>query len=408
MRLQYTFPHVPELKNLSIIVENRGDITSASISGTHSPWWRFIIKQYFSFHNKAGTLAYRNGGNVYSMYLPPFPSLPHNRMLEAFLSSMLIKRIIPMAVTIGVTTTCQCNCAHCSTLGRSKSRPALSLEEIQRTVRECVELGITNITFTGGEPLIRDDLERCIASVSPDKAVTQVFTNALLLTPERAKSLAASGAYGVQISLDSHDSAEHDCLRGVDGSFTAVENGVRHALDAGLLVGISTYATKQSALRHDIIRLIALCSEWGVNEVTVFDAIEVGGLREQKDAMLERESRQLLLEDCRIANRIYKRKPRVISQSWTNCGKGFSRFIGCLAANWQFHVTAQGDFTPCDFTPLSFGNVRNESIKTLWDKLLSHPAYRKRTLRCRMQDPVFRKRYIDTIPDGAELPYPID
>jgi MoaA/NifB/PqqE/SkfB family radical SAM enzyme len=408
MRLEYTFPHVRELKNLSVIVENRGDIASVSVLGTHSLWWRFIIKQYFAFHNKAGTLAYRNGGNVYSMYLPPFPSLPHNRMLEAFLSTMLLKRIIPMAVTIGVTTACQCHCIHCSTLGRSKSRPTLSLDEIQRTVRECVELGITNITFTGGEPLLRDDLERCIASVSPDKAVTQVFTNALLLTPERAKSLAASGAYGVQISLDSPDPAEHDRLRGVDGAFTAVEKGVRNALDAGLLVGISTYATKQGALRHDIVRLMSLCSEWGVNEVSVFDAIEVGGLRGQKDAVLDRESRRLLLEDCRAANRIYQTKPRVIPQSWTNCGKGFSRFIGCLAANWQFHITAQGDFTPCDFTPLSFGNVRTESIKALWEKLLSHPAYRKRMSRCRMQDPAFRKRYIVTIPDGAELPYYID
>ncbi len=408
MRLEYTFPNVPQLKSLSVVVENKGDIVTASVSGTYSLWRRFIIKQYFDFHNKVGTLARRNGGNVYSMYLPPFPSLPHNRMFEAFLSSMLFKRIIPMAVTIGVTNTCQCNCHHCSTLGRAKSRPGLSLDEIHRTVQECIELGITNITFTGGEPLLRDDLEKCIASASPEKTVTQIFTNALLLTPERAKSLAASGAYGVQISLDSPDPAEHDRLRGTHGAFTAVEKGVRNGLDAGLLIGISTYATRENALRHDIIRLIGLCSEWGVNEVSVFDAIEVGGLKGQKDAVLDRRSRRFLLEDCQAANRKYQTNPRVIPQSWTNCGKGFSRFIGCLAANWQFHVTAQGDFTPCDFTPLSFGNVRTESIKALWEKLLSHPGYRKRTLCCRMQNPAFRRQYIDTIPDDAELPYYIE
>ncbi|MDD4985733.1 MAG: radical SAM protein [Dehalococcoidales bacterium] len=405
MRLCYTFPNVAELHKLSIVVKNTGDIVTASVSGTHSLWWRLIISQYFAFHNRVGNLAFRSGVNVYSMYLPPFPSLPHNRMLEAFLSSTLFKRIIPMAVTIGVTNTCQCHCLHCSALDRSKSRPVMSRDEIQRVLEECIDLGVTNITFTGGEPLLRNDLEQCIASVSPEKAVSQVFTNALLLTPERAKSLADSGAYGVQISLDSPDPTEHNRLRGRNDVFSAVEYGVQNALRSGLLVGISTYATKQSAMRHDITRLMALCSRWGVNEVSVFDGIEVGGLKNRKDVLLDRAARRVLLDDCKAANRKYGTKPRVVSQSWTNCGKGFSRLIGCLAANRQFHITAQGDFTPCDFTPLAFGNVRTEPVKALWEKLLSHPAYRKRTIRCRMQDADFRRRYIDTIPEEAELPY---
>ncbi|MDD5591274.1 MAG: radical SAM protein [Dehalococcoidales bacterium] len=405
MRLCYTFPNVAELHKLSVVVKNTGDIVTASVSGTRSLWWRFIIGRYFAFHNRVGNLAFRSGGNVYSMYLPPFPSLPHNRMLEAFLSSIFFKRIIPMAVTIGVTNTCQCHCHHCSALDRSKSRPMMSRDEIQRVLGECIDLGVTNITFTGGEPLLRNDLEQCIASVSPEKAVTQVFTNGLLLTPERAKSLADSGAYGVQISLDSPDPTEHNRFRGRNDAFSAVEYGVQNALRAGLLVGISTYATKQSAMRHDIIRMMALCSRWGVNEVSVFDGIEVGGLRNRKDVLLDQAARRVLLDDCKAANRKHGTKPRVVSQSWTNCGKGFSRLIGCLAANRQFHITAQGDFTPCDFTPLAFGNVRNEPVRTLWEKLLSHPAYRKRTISCRMQDADFRRRYIDTIPEEAELPY---
>ena len=83
MRLCYTFPNVAELHKLSVVVRNTGDIVTATVSGTRSLWWRFIIGQYFTFHNRVGNLAFRNGGNVYSMYLPPFPSLPHNRVLEA-------------------------------------------------------------------------------------------------------------------------------------------------------------------------------------------------------------------------------------------------------------------------------------------------------------------------------------
>ena len=407
MRLEYQFPNIPELKKLSIIVENKGDIIRTAISGTNSLWVRFLIKFYFGFHNKIGTLARLDGSNVYSMYLPPFPSLAHARMFEVFLSSVLFKRKIPMAVTIGVTTGCQYRCVHCSTKGRSKSRPDLSLKELRRTVQQCLDLGVTNITFTGGEPLLRDDLEQLISSVSPDQAISQVFTNSLALTPERAKSLKDAGIFGVQISLDSADPAEHDRLRGLNGAFRAVEEGVRNALNAGLLVGISTYATRQNALSHNIISIADLCSQWGVHEISIFDAIKTGGLSDQEDVTLDRISRKVLHKDSILVNKKYQKIPRVITQSWTNSGSGFSRFIGCLAANRQFHITAQGDFTPCDFTPLSFGNVRTKSVKGLWEKLISHPAYCQHQLSCRMQDLFFRKQYIDKIPENADLPYAI-
>ena len=407
MRLEYRFPNIPELKKLSIMVENEGDIIRTAISGTNSLWVRFLIKFYFGFHNKIGTLARLNGSNVYSMYLPPFPSLAHARLFEVFLSSALFKRKIPMAVTIGVTTGCQCHCVHCSAKGRSKSRPDLSLEELRRTVQQCIDLGVANITFTGGEPLLRDDLEQLISSVSPDQAISQVFTNGFALTPERAKSLKDAGTFGVQISLDSADPAEHDRLRGLDGAFRAVKEGVRNALDAGLLVGISTYATRKSALSHNLIPIADLCAQWGVHEISIFDAIKTGGLSNQEDVTLDRISRKVLHKDNLLLNKKYQKILRVVTQSWTNSGSGFSRFIGCLAANRQFHITAQGDFTPCDFTPLSFGNVRTESVKSLWKKLISHPDYCQHQLSCRMQDPFFRKQYIDKIPEDADLPYPI-
>jgi len=186
-----------------------------------------------------------------------------------------------------------------------------------------------------------------------------------------------------------------------------VEEGVRNALDAGLLVGISTYATRQNTLSHNLIQIADLCAQWGVHEISIFDAIKTGGLSNQEDVTLDRISRKVLLKDSLLVNKKYQKIPRVITQSWTNSGSGFSRFIGCLAANRQFHITAQGDFTPCDFTPLSFGNVRTESVKGLWEKLIRHPAYCQHQLSCRMQDLFFRKQYIDKIPENADLPYAI-
>ncbi len=407
MKLEYRFPNLPELKNLRILMNNDSGKIKASVRGTYSLKTWFLIKTRYALQNSIGFIETPHDGNVFSMYHPPCPSKTDARMAEAFLSSVLLKKLVPLAVTIGVTTECQCYCVHCSAKELSKTRPVLTIDELKEITRQCIDLGIVNITFTGGEPLLRADLEEVISSVPFDKAITLVFTNALGLTAKRVQSLKKAGLFGVHISLDSAEPSKHDHLRGIKGTFQSVQEGVKNALDAGLLVGISTYVTRDKALNHDILPIAEICAKWGIHQISVFDAIQTGGLMEQEDITLDRKARQVLLEDSRKINKKFKGKTRVVTQSWTNSGHGYSRFIGCLAANWQFHINAQGDFTPCDFTPLSFGNIREESVKDLWGKIIKHPAYNYRKQTCRMQDPDFRKKYIDTIPEGAEMPYPI-
>jgi MoaA/NifB/PqqE/SkfB family radical SAM enzyme len=82
--------------------------------------------------------------------------------------------------------------------------------------------------------------------------------------------------------------------------------------------------------------------------------------------------------------------------------------VGCYAGWFQFYGTACGDITPCDFTPLSFGNVREAPLADIWRKMTSHPAYSEHWDHCRMQDVDFRTCYIDRIPDTGPFPFPID
>jgi len=59
-------------------------------------------------------------------------------------------------------------------------------------------------------------------------------------------------------------------------------------------------------------------------------------------------------------------------------------------------------------SPLSFGNVRNKSLKDIWQKMIQHPAYNYRSTFCRMQHSGFRHFYIDPIPNNSTLPYDIE
>jgi MoaA/NifB/PqqE/SkfB family radical SAM enzyme len=404
----YTFENTPQLSALRVDVERNGAGIAYDVSGPDTDLYAPLIKLYYDWFNRVSPIMSHEGRNVYSLYLPPVPSGGDARLLEGIFRDKLFGLRTPRAVTIAVTHDCQCRCIHCSAEDYANSGEPLSGREIERIVSESLALGMTNITFTGGEPLLREDLEALVAFVPEEQAVSKIFTNGALLNEERAASLKAAGLQAVKLSLDSSDPFKHDRLRQRRGSFQEVEKGVRCALDAGLLVGLSTYATNESVGEGGLGHLASLAAEWNVHEVSVFDVIPTGRLLHEDQSLMREETKKALMEQAGVLNQEFGGRPRIVTQSWTNSPSGFASYFGCLAGTYQYHITPYGDFTPCDFTPISFGNVRAESLENLWQKLAAHPAYCEHRRKCRMQTPAFREKYIHPIPDKAPLPYPIE
>jgi MoaA/NifB/PqqE/SkfB family radical SAM enzyme len=393
--MRYEFPNLRLLKRLRLDVEGRDGRLVVRARGMFAPLFRWAFSRFFDVYNYIGPVGSANGSYVYTLYVPPIPSRMHARHTEDFVRRWLFGTRIPLAVTIGVTDQCQCRCAHCSAIDGRRSGPLLSQDELRRVIEQSVELGVTNVTFTGGEPLLRPDLDAIVAMVPSDKAVSLVFTNGIGLTAARARQLKDAGLWGVQISLDSPDPEEHDRLRGWAGCYEAVRDGAAAARDAGLFVGLSTYATNEFVRSGTLRRLADLGVSWGACELTVFDAIPTGRLRNQTALVLTPENRERLIREGLELRAAYRGRMHVVTQSWTNSRSGFARFIGCLAGHYQFHVTATGDVRPCDFTPLSIGSVRQSSVADLWTRLTSHPAYRGHRHECGMQCSSFREKYID-------------
>ena len=406
----YRFPDTPQLGDLSLDVRVSDGRIHYSAKGRG--WLRRLrplaaIAGYTVYLNRKKPIRTIGDQYVYSLHIPPVPGTAHARNLDGTLNERFFGVRRPMAATLALTDHCQCFCGHCSAAMRSTERPELTTSEWKRVIDECVRLGVQLVTFTGGEPLLRPDLEELVASVPSDLAVPTFFSNGLALTEQRLRSLKDAGLYAIQLSLDSPDPDAHDEMRGVHGVFEAVETAARMAVDAGVPVGISTYASNESVDERRLTKLAEVAAEWGVCEISVFDAIRTGRLLHAPRPLLDRSHRLRLLLESRGVNRRYSPRLRVITQTWTNLGLGITRSIGCLAAHFQVHVSARGEFMPCDFTPLSFGNVREESVSDLWAKLTSHPAYRRHAIKCRMQNSEFRAKYIEPIPEGAPLPYPV-
>lgn len=354
--------------------------------------------------NTLKVIAKKGQANIYNLYNPPQPSEAGMRALARKIREKIFSMVLPATANLAVTSACQCDCVHCSyDLFKTRERPSLTAEELKAVVDDALKLGSNLIIFTGGEPLLNPDIFDLVRYVDEDKAIVSVFTNGLLLTPENCARLADAGLYCLYVSIDSPKPETHNKLRAVNSLFERAMEGAAHARALGIYTGLSTYATGQSLASGELEELINLAHQQGFHEVTIFDCIPSGKYLKKTDMMLSRDERSRLRA---LAKKYHESdwEMGVVAQSVINSPEG----AGCFGAYSQFYVTAYGDVIPCDFNPISFGNVRETPLAQIWRKMVAHPDFCYRYASCRMQTPEYRTKYIDQLPDDVSLPVPVE
>jgi len=148
---------------------------------------------------------------------------------------------------ISVTDRCNFRCRYCMPIevfGADYSflprEEILRFGEIERITQHFVNLGVSKIRLTGGEPLLRRDLTDLVARLAEIDGVDDIAmtTNAALLA-KHAKSLKEAGLHRVTVSLDALDSAVFGQMNGVGASSEKVVAGIDAALSAGLGVKVN-------------------------------------------------------------------------------------------------------------------------------------------------------------------------
>jgi MoaA/NifB/PqqE/SkfB family radical SAM enzyme len=333
---------------------------------------------------------------IFSSWAPPVPSTAFDRLISALIAAVMKKRV-PDQASIGITMRCPNNCIHCGAADIIAG-PEPTLDEVNRIIDESIELGTYLISFDGGEPMLRSDLADMVRHVDKSKAIAISFTSGYGLSAEKAKELKNAGLYAVLISLDSPDPKEHDRIRGRTGCYEDVMNGISNSLDAGLLTGLFVVITPDNI--DDLEEFYNLAQDKGIHEISLYEIVAVG-------RWLDHESETINSNDVARLARFQQEKnklkdgPRVIAFPYF---MGPDMF-GCFAGKRWVHITSGGDVLPCAYTPLSFGNVRNEPLKDIWKRIGKEPVYKKSAPSCLMRDPGFRAKYIHTIPKDARMPF---
>ncbi len=331
---------------------------------------------------------HRYAGQVrINTFFSPFPSLAFDR----FCAAVIARRRVPYSTYLAVSARCPFRCGHCSYAWRSPVE--MTTAQMRDVIGQIRSLGTCTLGLTGGEPLLRDDLEELISAAGPEMT-SVLFTTGHGLDVERAGRLKRAGVGCVTIGIESADAGVHDEVRGCAGSFAEAAAAARHCREAGVYLALSTVGTREKLASGELEVMHRLAAGWGAGEFRILTPVATGAWAGCATQMLTAAERQTLAGLHRQLNR-RRDGPAVAAFAYLESAEVF----GCGAGFHHLFIDAAGQVCPCDLTPLSFGDVTQEPLLRIWQRMgRFFPVPRRGCLMAEIAQQIQG--------DGAALPLP--
>jgi cyclic pyranopterin phosphate synthase len=167
---------------------------------------------------------------------------------------------------ISVTDRCNFRCTYCMPLDEYEwidKREILTFEEIARLAQLFVQMGVEKIRLTGGEPLVRHDLELLVAKLSAlDGAKDLCLTTNGALLADRIQALKQAGLSRINVSIDTLDAEKFKRMT-KRGDLAKVLDGIFAAKDAGLAPIKLNAVVERGVNDDDILPLVEFCRAHG-------------------------------------------------------------------------------------------------------------------------------------------------
>jgi radical SAM protein with 4Fe4S-binding SPASM domain len=275
-----------------------------------------------------------------------------------------------------VTAKCNLECDHChARAGDADRSDELTTEEGKTRVIDALAQvsDFKSLIFSGGEPLVREDLTELIAHSKRRGFYPIIATNATLITPDMARSLKRAGTLGIAASIDSMKDDVHDAFRRKSGALRLAREGIANAAAEGMYIQINITASKVNI--KELPDIISFADELRAHVILLYQFIPSGRGEESADLELTSEE---FREEILTAGRLQRDLHPVIApvglpEYWAlhnvmrNGGRASDVLRGCICGNGMFYIKPNGDVWPCAFVPISGGNLRQTSPAQIWN-----------------------------------------
>lgn len=271
-----------------------------------------------------------------------------------------------------ITNRCNLCCNHCYTSAGKSVGTELDLQQIEnRIIIPAANVGTKYITFTGGEPFMRNDFLRIIDITHDNGIGVSIATNGMLLDSKIISELQMARVNRIQISLEGSSAEVNDSIRGSGVFAKLTEQVIPQLLDAGLFVAISFTPTVRN--RFDIMGMADLCYELGVQSLSVRRYSNTGRAKENALAMSVNQSKELA-DNIFNLKKEYDGKLNISSGDPTNIlsNPNVEKYVngdflsGCTAGITSLAIDSIGNIKPCTRANCVIGNVLTNDLDVVW------------------------------------------
>ncbi|HWR97372.1 MAG TPA: radical SAM protein, partial [Candidatus Methanoperedens sp.] len=194
-----------------------------------------------------------------------------------------------VTAVLAVTYRCPARCPHCyAAVGGGDVAGEMSTGEWRALLDRVRALGAVQVFFTGGEPLLREDLPDLVAHAHRLGLLTRLCTNGYLLTPALIARLKRAGLNQCGVSIDDADPGVHDRLRGLPGAFARAVEAFGLLRGQGIDRRVLVYASRDR-IPGGLERIVELATRLRVGTVHVNIPFAVGRWAGNSDAVLSGE-----------------------------------------------------------------------------------------------------------------------
>lgn len=296
-------------------------------------------------------------------------------------------------MTIAVDYACNFNCPHCNiTLMKKPNSEDLSIDDFRKTSASLRKYGVLNYTLTGGEPLLRNDIDEIVRALDPRRNMILIQTNAALLTEKRAIELRKAGVDILCVSLDKMHDIERKGLQEDKLDFAFYDKVIKISRKAGIKVQFLYVVDNKNVNSGEFEEVVNYCFDKDV--LVIYNTpIPLGNWADKNNILISKENGEFL-------RAIEKTTPYARTDKKSNL-----RGYGCPAFKEKLYMTPYGDIQGCTFLQFSLGNIKRENFDEVFKNSLNLPYFSNYIPLCPpAEDVEFIEYYRQLFKDVEALP----
>lgn len=270
-----------------------------------------------------------------------------------------------------ITQRCNLACPHCYTAAAAsdQSIPELSTDQCYKIIEDIARLGAQIIGWTGGEPLLRKDLEDLIAFAKSLGIRSSLTTNGLLLDESRASSLKEAGLEIVQVSLDGSTPARNAKIRNCsEADFELILNAARNSQRLGMRTNLAMLLCAETL--DDAFPYLDLAKQLGIERVRFCGFVPVGRGKKLEITQKYLFSKAHLIQLRKFIKAAMEHEnPCVLFDPAFGSMPPDYYFHKCIAGEGHLYLDTLGNIYPCTSminSQFLVGNIHTQSIEDIY------------------------------------------